>query len=231
MKHTAAATCLLAATALFVTASQLTGHSTAAVAEPSVRNGTFTDPTAPAGSYLRVTGDSAHGPAHWSLTRDDIDLYSPSLARLDDAQSADLTGSHNGAISQSIGTTAGQTYELTWQDAPDTWPGAPQDPTGFDPEKQSCADKNADDQPYQLVIGDTRAVTYRPSGTGHQPAWTARSRQFTAREDDTVIRFISQSSTGTLPHCGPQITRVSLRPAAVPRHEPDTPARSTATHP
>ncbi|MFF5474853.1 DUF642 domain-containing protein [Streptomyces achromogenes] len=214
MKHPAA--CLLAATALLVTVPPSTAHGAAAATGPSVRNGTFTDPAAPAGTYLRVTNDSARGPAHWSLTRDDIDLYSPSLARLDDAQSADLTGSHNGAISQSVATTAGQTYELTWQDAPDTWPGAPQDPTGFDPEKQSCANKNADDQPYQLVIGDTRAVTYRPSGTGRQPAWTARSRQFTAGEDDTVIRFISQSGTRTLPHCGPQITHVSLRPAALP---------------
>ncbi|MEU3413803.1 DUF642 domain-containing protein [Streptomyces sp. NPDC006658] len=216
MKHTATA-CLLAATALLVTVTPLPAHGTAAVTEPSVRNGTFTDPTAPAGTYLRVTGDSSRSPAHWSLTRDDIDLYSSSLARLDDAQSADLTGSHNGAISQSVATTAGQTYELTWRDAPDTWPGAPQDPTGSDPEKQSCADKNADDQPYQLVIGDTRAITYRPSGTGHQPVWTLRSRQFTAREDDTVLRFISQSSTETLAHCGPQITQVSLHPGTVPR--------------
>jgi hypothetical protein len=81
------------------------------------------------------------------------------------------------------------------------------------------------------MIGDTRAVTYRPSGTGHQPAWTLRSRQFTAREDDTVIRFISQSGTETLAHCGPQITHVSLRPAAVPRHDPDTSPGRTATGP
>ncbi|MGA4849655.1 DUF642 domain-containing protein [Streptomyces sp. G5(2025)] len=182
----------------------------AAAAEPLLRNGDFASPAVPAGQYQRIT--SAGGLPGWSVDRGDIDLYSAELAHLDGAQAANLNGSRNGSIHQSVALEPGQTYELTWYDAPDTWPGAPQSPGAHDPEKESCLDKNATDQEYEVGVNQARPVTHRPTGTGHRPEWQAQSHVFTAEEGDTSIRFDSQADPQTLPHCGPQISRVTLTP-------------------
>ncbi|KUF19204.1 DUF642 domain-containing protein [Streptomyces silvensis] len=206
MKRTFGAA-LLATTTLLMTPATAAG--------PLLVNGDFTSPPVSAGQYQRLTTDSDL--PGWTVASGDVDLYSADLARLDGAQSLNLTGSHNGAISQSLSLLAGRSYELTWHDAPDTWPGSPQDPGASDPEKESCLTKPNDDQAYNVAVPGRRPVTFTPAGSGGQsPDWQPKSLRFTAGEDDSVIRFVSQAATQSLSHCGPQITRVNVRPAPGP---------------
>lgn len=184
----------------------------AAAADPLVDNGDFTRPPLADDERLRIGGfDTLPG---WGVSRGDVDLYGSGLARLDGAQAVGLTGSGNGTIGQVPATVPGTTYELSWQDSPDTWPGERQEPGRFDPEKRSCLGKSPGDQAYQVAVSGTRARTFRPAGdvTTGGPGWSPQRLVFTAGEGDTHLRFISQADPQHLPHCGPLVTHVTLRP-------------------
>lgn len=210
MKHHARSTCLVAGALLTV----LVAAQSTAAAGPLVENGRFLDPTAPADYYTQIQA-GAVGPAGWGVTSGSVDVYSEELTHLTDAQSVNLNGNGPGTLRQTVTTTPGTAYVLSWRHAPDTWTGDPRPPDDpDDPEwPGSCADKPLTDQRYAVSVTGTREEVHTPTGTVEDPGWETMSRAFTAGEHDTTITFSSEASTENLAHCGPQITHVQLVPA------------------
>ena len=114
-----------------------------------VENGSFEQPSDEGNLYIEYDGGSTDIPG-WTVTGGSVDLTSSGYWQADDGtQSLDLAGSAPGGVTQSVATTAGDTYVLSWSLAGNTncgdsvktmdveWNGTVVDAPAFDTAGQS----------------------------------------------------------------------------------------------
>ena len=139
-----------------------------------VSNGSF-ESTSFAGDAVAVRSGETLGA--WTVTSGTVDLIGTMWTASSGRYSVDMAGISNGAISQIIGTTAGQTYDLSFDMASN--PGGPAIKT------------------FRVDVGTDQA-TFQFDSTGHNESnmgWTTRSLSFVA-SGPTTLTFTSQAADG-----------------------------------
>jgi choice-of-anchor C domain-containing protein len=84
----------------------------AAVAVKDVTNGSFETPGVASGTWARFTSGQTMG--GWQLTSGSVELVNGYWQAADGQQSVDLSGTEPGSISQTLATTPGTTYVVTY---------------------------------------------------------------------------------------------------------------------
>ncbi|MEU8760092.1 hypothetical protein [Streptomyces sp. NPDC048659] len=186
MKKLTCAGALLGATILATT----TALTPAAAAGNLIKNGTFSDPNAPAGGYVEYEDGENIGP--WQVgaatPRGGVTLYSRALTQYT-YQAVDIGP---GTLSQDFEADSGSIVSVTWKQARNTDP--------------ACA-KDMGDQSYSAQVipppsSDPVGDTYTP--VGPRFASINRPLQFLAGEDHFTLEFAGRAPGG----CGPLITDV-----------------------
>ncbi|MGW2656418.1 hypothetical protein ACWC1D_22515 [Streptomyces sp. NPDC001478] len=165
----------------------------AAAAGNLIKNGTFSDPNAPAGGYVEYEDGENLGA--WqvgsSTPRGGVTLYSRALTQYT-YQAVDIGP---GTLSQDFEADQGTIVGVTWKHARNTDP--------------ACA-KDMGDQSYSAQVippptSDPVGDSYTPVG----PRFAAvnRSLQFIAGEDHFTLEFAGRAPGG----CGPLITDVVVK--------------------
>ncbi|WP_435598666.1 hypothetical protein [Streptomyces anulatus] len=177
---------LLGATLLATTASL----TPAAAAGNLIKNGTFSDPSAPAGGYVEYEDGENIGA--WqvgaSTPRGGVTLYSRALTQYT-YQAVDIGP---GTLSQDFEADEGSVVNVTWKHARNTDP--------------ACA-RDMGDQSYSAQVippptSDPVGDSYTPIGPRF--ASINKSLQFIAGEDHFTLEFAGRAPDG----CGPLITDV-----------------------
>ncbi|MEV8628610.1 hypothetical protein [Streptomyces sp. NPDC051079] len=178
---------LLGATILATTAAL----TPAAAAGNLIKNGTFSDPNAPAGGYVEYEDGENIGP--WQVgsptPRGGVTLYSRALTQYT-YQAVDIGP---GTLSQDFEADEGSVVSVTWKHARNTDP--------------ACA-KDMGDQSYSAQVvpppsSDPVGDSYTPIGARF--ASINRPLQlFTGSEDHFTLEFAGRAPGG----CGPLITDV-----------------------
>lgn len=176
---------LLGATILATTASL----APAAAAGNLVRNGTFSEPSAPAGGYVQYEDGENIGA--WQVSASDprggVTLYSRALTQYT-YQAIDIGP---GTISQDFEADSGSAVNITWKHARNTDP--------------ACA-KDMGDQSYSAQVIPPSSDPVGDSYTPFSPRFASvnRSLQFIAGDDHFTLEFAGRAPDG----CGPLITDV-----------------------
>lgn len=178
------------------------GIASSALAFGGLLNGSFEEGTftqTGAGYQNLVAGtSSATTIPDWTVTAGDVDWIDGFWTSQDEHRSVDLSGFHKGAISQTIATTIGGTYFVSFYLA-----GNPDDP-------QTPAVKS-------VTVSATGALaqTYTFDTTGKSDSsmgWTLTGYSFVASNANTTLTFASNTDGDA----GPAIDNVVLTELAVP---------------
>ncbi|MCC6831102.1 MAG: choice-of-anchor C family protein [Thermoleophilia bacterium] len=162
-----------------------------------VSNGTFESPAIGSGFQNGTTGQ-AYGA--WSITAGNVDLVASTGVGVwnaaDGSQSLDMNGTGPGTISQTLATTPGTVYRITFALAGN--PGV----AGV----------------RELAVGwggsTLRTVRFDTTGrTGTSMGWTTVTLEATATSGSTALTFQSLTASGTY---GPAIDSVSVVPQSGP---------------
>ncbi len=161
-----------------------------------IENGSFEEPALPSGTNITTYPGGSTGITDWTVGANSVDVVdSYYLAPEDGAQSVDLAA--GGSISQTVtGTTAGDTYTLSWYVAGD--PTCVGDPH---PTKTMDVSWNGTlvSEPSFNTAGDTAAA----------PGWVEEQVNVTGTGSDTVD---FADATGGGDPCGATLDNVSLVP-------------------
>jgi hypothetical protein len=177
----------------------------------NITNGSFTQPRQGDGATDHWTyGKGSNEIVGWRVTKDDVQVYGSTFADTGStAQALALNGGSAGAIQQEITTDAGQNYEVRFRYRQDTWENCKTD-TNYKKTKQRFAIGYDDDaagslqsEPVDLGSAD------HPVSTTHYE-WVNGSYEFKAVDDVTFLTFTSKTG-GVGWHCGPLITKISVR--------------------
>ena len=164
-------------TALSLTAA-LVGVTSAV--GPDVANGSFeTGTTSPGASFVQLSaGDTTI--TGWTVSAGTIDYVGPYWQAADGVRSLDLSGTGPGAVRQSIATTVGTTYTVTFRMSGN--------PVGGAGTKTMTADVGAAAIPfsYEVTAVDPNTLT--------DMKWAKKSFSFTATATTTVLTFTSTTA-------------------------------------
>lgn len=157
-------------------------------------NGSFEDTPAPAGSFTDLTAGQTMGA--WTITNGSVDLINGYWQAEDGTQSVDMSGLDAGTIAQTVGTNAGQEYQLSFWMAGNTDGG------------------NAVKSLTSLINGqDVAGSPFLFNSAGQSKSdmgWTEYSYDFVSAGGPTTVSFQSNEQN---PY-GPALDNVSLK--AVP---------------
>ncbi len=168
-----------------------------------VPNGSFESPIATNKTTFDTFGPHSNPtPASfgWTVTGDSIDLIRGYWSAADGSQSIDLDGTRPGGVSQTIATTAGQSYLLTF-----AYSANPDRLTS-----SSCT-TTAGGASMTVAWGGTQVATYSFSSQNSKASmgWTSATLAVTAGSGPTTLAF---SSTDAASACGIALDAVSLTP-------------------
>jgi choice-of-anchor C domain-containing protein len=151
-------------------------------------NGSFED--GPECTLLRSLPQDSTDIPGWTVTRGAIDYVGPFWQHQDGKRSLDLHGSPGfGGIKQTIKTTAGAKYQLTFY--------LSSTPGSAVPKKQLAVE----------IDGD--ATTFTCDSTGlSEMKWEKHSLTFTATQAETTIEFYTRETED--PNCGPAIDNLEV---------------------
>ena len=183
---------------LIYASAMLTGMAVFSLATMPVRaqilDGGFEVPSIGGASYVTYNANSNNSFGNWTVTAGNIDLIGSYWASAEGTQSVDLSGTQAGAISQTVTTVAGQSYNLSFALAGN--------PDGVASDHIKTVNVGVD--------GNTSAFTFDVNG--HSDAsmgWTMKTLQFVAVGNSTVLSFASGNNSSQ----GPALDDVRLTPA------------------
>ena len=128
----------------------------------------------------------------WTVTRGSVDYIGPYWRHADGRRSLDLNGNEPGSIAQTLRTTAGRKYRVTFSLAGNA--------CGDGPSLKTLVVTAADGR--GEFAFDTAGRSYEDMG------WETQTWEFTATADETTLEFAS--TTDQPPACGPALDRVSV---------------------
>jgi choice-of-anchor C domain-containing protein len=142
-------------------------------------NSSFEAPSDNGSTYIEYGGGSTAIPG-WTVGGDSVDVTSTSYWQADDGtQSVDLAGSGPGSVSQTVATTAGATYTLSWALAGNTncgssvktmdvdWNGTVVDAPTFDTTNTTNADMGyVQEQVTVTATGPSSTLTFSDATAG-----------------------------------------------------------------
>jgi choice-of-anchor C domain-containing protein len=159
------------------------------VANGSFEEGPEPDPTGPGFTPFEAGSTAIPG---WAVTRGSVDYIGPYWQHADGRRSIDLNGNEPGAVAQTLRTTPGRSYKVTF----------------------ALAGNNCGDGPSvkTLVVtaGGARAeFTFDAAGkTYADMGWVTHTWEFTAEAAETTLEFASTTEQPAA--CGPALDRVSV---------------------
>jgi choice-of-anchor C domain-containing protein len=161
--------------------------ATASAAANLVQNPSFETPDAGSGFSTFGTGADIDG---WTVTAGSVDVLGTTWQAVDGAQSLDVSGNGPGTVSQTLATSAGTEYTVSYALA-----GNPQ-----------CGPAVKE---IEVDWNDTAADTESFDTTGHSTSsmgWVTKTFTATASSSSTTIAFKSLTSSA----CGPALDDVSV---------------------
>jgi choice-of-anchor C domain-containing protein len=186
----------------------------AASADPAnvIVNGSFESPSIWQTNQLVEYEAGSTAIPGWSIGGNSIDLVGENYWQAEDGdQSIDLSGSAPGSVSQTVATTPGQNYTLTWYMAGNT----------------NCGQAiKTMDVSWNGTLVD--APTFNDSGDSNgSMGWEQMQLNVTATGASSVVEFAD--ATPDMSECGATLDNVSLMPASIaaPGFTEDSPALST----
>lgn len=168
------------------------------VADPAIINGSFESPGG-GGGFTNVSGSG--GITGWNVTGN-IDYIHAFWTAADGGHSLDLNGSTAGGVTQTITTTPGTRYKITYAVSENFY--------GY-------SDKTMDVM-WDGAVVKTETITYDPARTPAAMKWEYRSVLVTADGGSSTLEFLSTTGAmdgaqGVAPFYGPALDDVSIAPA------------------
>jgi choice-of-anchor C domain-containing protein len=176
--------------------------ASAAVTPNLITNGSFEATVVSNTNGYSTLGSSTSALTGWTINSGSIDLIGNYWQAQSGNQSLDLSGSAaKGVISQAFGTTAGQSYNVSFWLA-----GNPDDVVKLKTGTVS-------------VGNQSQAFSFNTTGKTHtNMGWIAQSFSFIASGNSSTLTFASNqlNTNGTLSSWGPALDNVSVTPVPEP---------------
>ncbi len=149
-------------------------------------NGSFE--AADCGSYITVSPPGSSSLPSWTVTEGTVDCVGSYFVAADGQNSVDLGGLEKGGISQTLATTIGNHYQVTFDMAGN--------PCSTDAKLMNVS-----------VAGESRNFQFDMTGHSHQNmGWVTESFAFTAKESQTTLTFTQVNDK----NCGMAIDNVRV---------------------
>lgn len=151
-------------------------------------NGSFE--AADCGSYITVSPPGSSSLPNWTVTQGTVDCVGSYFIAADGRNSVDLGGEEKGGISQTLATSVGNNYQVTFDMA-------------GNPCSAGAKSMNVS------VASESRNFQFDMTGHTHQNmGWVTESFTFTAKESQTTLTFTQLNEK----NCGMAIDNVRVVP-------------------
>jgi choice-of-anchor C domain-containing protein len=179
---------LLGAAVAMVASIAVAGSALAAF--PGVTNGSFEDGTYPGGPFVQVNAGIT-GPTGWTVSAGSIDWVAGLWQAQAGSKSLDLNGVAPGTISQTLATTIGKTYVVSFYLSGNPQGGPAAKTLTVSATGSAPASYTFDTSVAQNTVTDMK--------------WSAKSYSFVATNTSTVLAFASTTSASAY---GPALDNV-----------------------